>query len=151
MASNRPNRPIRLATFDYRGFHRYHVRTSTWRDAPAFATAPIACLTRSQMFHSAALANMEVDAYCFMPDHAHVLVRGTTACSLLGDFVSDWKQRSAHAVRARYGVRLWRPGYFDRILREDECSIGVARYILENPVRAGLARTAGAYPWAWCR
>jgi hypothetical protein len=114
------NRPIRLVTFDYRGFHRYHVRTSTWLGEPAFAATPIACLTRSQMFHSAVRAHMEIDAYCLMPDHAHVLVRGTNATSVLAAFVCDWMQKSAHAVRTRHGVRLWRPGYFDRILREGE-------------------------------
>jgi hypothetical protein len=36
------------------------------------------------------------------------------------------------------------------VLRENEGNEVVVRYILENPVRAGLAARIGEYPHAWC-
>ena len=44
--------------------------------------------------------------------------------------------------------RLWQDGYYDRILRDDEQTIVVARYILENPVRAGLVEGFDEYPYS---
>jgi len=46
------------------------------------------------------------------------------------------------------GQSLWQPGYHEHILRDEEVSDIVARYILENPVRAGLASQLGEYPFA---
>jgi hypothetical protein len=39
-------------------------------------------------------------------------------------------------------------GFFERVLRSDEQTGVVARYILENPVRAGLAATLLEYPYS---
>ena len=43
--------------------------------------------------------------------------------------------------------RLWQPFGYEHILRADERVEVVARYILENPVRAGLARVVSEYPF----
>jgi hypothetical protein len=42
---------------------------------------------------------------------------------------------------------LWQRSYYDHILREDEDVVGVARYVLENPVRAGLVTEVIQYPF----
>ena len=44
------------------------------------------------------------------------------------------------------GSRLWQEGFHDRILRDNDPTEGVVRYILENPVRAGLVDDPRAYP-----
>ena len=46
-----------------------------------------------------------------------------------------------------FGERLWQRYGFERTLRRDESTLSVARYILENPVRAGLAASAEDYPF----
>jgi REP element-mobilizing transposase RayT len=38
----------------------------------------------------------------------------------------------------QFGDRLWQRYGFERVLRDDEATLDVARYILRNPVRAGL-------------
>ena len=40
---------------------------------------------------------------------------------------------------------LWQRSYFERVLRDDEDVVGVARYLLNNPVRAGLAASPQEY------
>ena len=88
---------------------------------------------------------MGIIAYCFMPDHVHLLVeaRGETADAIA--FVHQAKQRSGYAVARAYGLKLWQPSFYDRILRREEATLSVARYILENPVRAGLVKSPGEY------
>jgi putative transposase len=85
-----------------------------------------------------------------MPDHVHVLLAGqsTDACAL--HFVAAWKQTTGYRHARTCQGRLWQPGYYDRILREGESDACVARYILENPVRGGLAGEVGEFPFAWC-
>ena len=144
------NRLPRLRNFDYVGFHRYHVRISTWGQVHHFANPAITCAVRSQMLHMAGPEGMVIRAYCYMPNHVHVLAHGTCPTADLRSFVRRWKQRSAYRIAETHHVRLWRTGYFDRILREHEGDASVARYILENPVRAGLARNVGEYLFAWC-
>jgi len=103
---------------------------------------------RSQFLRCARANDFEILAYCFMPDHLHLVAKGLTPTSYLRDFVAVAKQRSAYAARAWMRGRLWQPGYYERILRDRDDVQNVIRYVLENPVRAGLVRVAGDYPFA---
>jgi hypothetical protein len=60
-----------------------------------------------------------------------------------------WSQflRVAHAYKKEFGRRLWQPFGYEHVLRDDEDVITVARYILANPVRAGLVATVMDYPF----
>ena len=45
---------------------------------------------------------------------------------------------SGYHFKQQFGQRLWQRYGFERVLRDDEQTLVVARYIVENPVRAGL-------------
>ncbi|AYG44009.1 transposase [Pseudomonas sp. Leaf58] len=81
-----------------------------------------------------------------MPDHVHWLIelKDTTLCSLMRRF----KSRSSHALYQRgfRRERVWQSGYQDRALRRDEDMRRVARYVICNPIRAGLVTRVGDYP-----
>ncbi|MFD2645180.1 REP-associated tyrosine transposase [Pseudomonas japonica] len=84
-------------------------------------------------------------AWVVMPDHIHWLVdlqRGSLAC-----LMQRFKSRSARAVnQVRQGSgRLWQPGFHDRALRREEDVKAVARYIIANPLRAGLVERVQDY------
>lgn len=81
-----------------------------------------------------------------MPDHVHALVEGTADGSQLKVFVHQAKQLSAYQYGQGNG-RLWQPSYWDHVLREHESTLPYVRYILENPVRAGLVESPEAYPY----
>ena len=89
----------------------------------------------------------DILGYCVMPDHVHLVVEGRTESSDLKRFAKMAKQRSG-AQFARTARRpLWQEGYFDRVLRESDDIRGVVRYILENPIRAGIAERVEDYPY----
>jgi hypothetical protein len=48
------------------------------------------------------------------------------------------KQYSGYYYSKAFGSRLWQRYGFERVLRNDEATLVVARYTLENPLRAGL-------------
>ena len=83
-----------------------------------------------------------------MPDHIHALLEAQSERSDFQVFVKRFKQTTGFAYRQKTKERLWQAGYHERILRNDEASPAVVRYILENPVRAGLTKAIGEYPFA---
>ena len=87
-------------------------------------------------------------AFVVMPDHLHWLFT-LTAGSLAG-LVARGKSRSAQAINiqlSKQGAPVWQRGFHDHALRRDEDLQAVARYVVANPVRAGLVDSARNYPW----
>ena len=81
-----------------------------------------------------------------MPDHLHMLVEGLAENADLTCFVKDSKQSSGYAHKQRFQEALWQPSWFDRVLRKEEQTTDVIRYILLNPIRAGLVESVSEYP-----
>jgi REP element-mobilizing transposase RayT len=82
-----------------------------------------------------------------MPDHIHLLLQlGETP---LHRVMSRLKSRSAIYLNREIGRtgRFWTPAYYDHAIRREENLIKVARYIVANPIRKGLVKKAGHYPY----
>ncbi|NWE49342.1 transposase [Pseudomonas gingeri] len=81
-----------------------------------------------------------------MPDHFHWLVELKNGT--LPELMLATKSRSAREINARSGRsgRLWQKGFHDRAIRREEDLLAVARYIVANPLRAGLVTQVGDYP-----
>ena len=86
-------------------------------------------------------------AYCFMPDHLHLLVEGSEE-SDLARLMKTFNQASSHDYRRRVGRPLWQRSYYDHVLRGSDELQPAIEYILENPIRAGLVDNVGAYPFS---
>lgn len=86
-------------------------------------------------------------AFVVMPDHVHWLVR-LIAGAGLAHVVRSIKGRSAHIINRKLQRRgpLWQAGYHDHAVRYEEDLIGLARYVVANPLRAGLVKRIGDYP-----
>nr|WP_200980711.1 transposase [Pseudomonas cichorii] len=85
-------------------------------------------------------------AWVVMPDHFHWLVE--LQSGNLGLLMRRVKSGSSRAVMATGSVqsRVWQKGYHDRAVRREEDLRHIARYIVANPLRAGLVRKVGDYP-----
>jgi REP element-mobilizing transposase RayT len=83
-----------------------------------------------------------------MPDHVHLLVEGQADDSDCRQFISRAKQYSGFHYRTAFRQRLWQRYGYERTLRGTEALISVARYILENPVRARLVTRIDEYPFS---
>ena len=137
-------RPRRLDGVSYIGFQRYFLTTCTAFKRPTFATEPHVAPVLTQLLHAAVLFEFAIPAYCFMPDHIHVLLIAQSERADFKAFVKRFKQLSGFTYRERKNKPLWQPGYHERVLRDDEATLAIARYILENPIRAGLATARGS-------
>jgi putative transposase len=146
----RTGRPERLRGFCDVGFHRYFLTFCTFRRRQVFIAEATVNLTRNEILRAADREQFTITAYCFMPDHLHVLVEALAETADARRFIARAKQFSGYAWSARTGQPLWQRYGFERVLRDDDATIDVARYILENPVRAGLASAPEAYPFSGC-
>ena len=126
----------------------YHIINSSHGRRPLFsdlASARAVILVMRQM-HAAGWLNSH--AWVLMPDHLHWLFslgeRGDLASTM-----NRFKSGSAHAMRKlnRKVERVWQNGYFDHGVRSDEDLRVIARYIVANPLRAGLCQNVGDYSW----
>jgi putative transposase len=127
----------------------YAITTSVRGRRPVFKRPEIVGLCLEKLRETSARTGFEVLAYCYMPDHLHLLLQTTEDADLVA-FMRIFKQLSGYAYRRSTGDRqlLWQTSYYDHILRRDEDALGVARYIWANPVRAGLVESVGEYPFS---
>ena len=86
--------------------------------------------------------------WVLMPDHWHGLVElgGADSLSTLVGRIKGSTSRAVNVSRAASG-QVWARGFHDHAVRRDEDVVSLARYVVRNPVRAGLARRVGEYPF----
>ncbi len=91
----------------------------------------------------------EVHAYCLMTNHVHLLVTPRQAES------SGQLFRRLHLLHSQYINRkrgrtgsLWEGRFRSCVVESETYLLHCYRYIESNPVRAGLARDPGDYPWS---
>ncbi len=125
----------------------YHVTFATMKRRPTFtelrpARVVINCLRRE-------VEEGHAHSMCFvlMPDHLHWFVQ-TREAKPLGIVINNLKSRSARGVNQALGQtgRVPQKGFYDRAIRESEDLPGIARYIVANPLRAGLVNSVRDYP-----
>jgi REP element-mobilizing transposase RayT len=83
-----------------------------------------------------------------MPDHLHWLMQLPEG-GCLEDAMRGLKAHSGrrvNQVRGTPGEPVWQEGFHDRALRQEEDLRRAARYLVANPLRAGLVSDLGDYP-----
>ena len=131
----------------------YHITVVTRRRQRYFEPFAAACTAARSFTDARSLGDATLLAWVLMPDHAHWLLQ-------LGDrdslqvVVGRMKARSARAVNRLRGEKrpVWSSAWHDHAVRNDESLRDVARYIVANPLRAGLVKSVCDYPFwdaAW--
>lgn len=85
-------------------------------------------------------------AWVIMPNHVHILIR-LLGENLLSEVMHSIKSYTAHQANKLLGRtgRFWSVESFDRYIRNAEHFHSTAKYIEENPVKAGLC--SGPEDW----
>jgi REP-associated tyrosine transposase len=96
-----------------------------------------------------------IGRHVIMPDHVHFFCRPERDAKPLSEFMAFWKSytsRRVHALgrprSAPAATALWQREFFDHVLRSSESYSEKWDYVRENPVRAGLVRSANDWPYA---
>ena len=126
----------------------YLLTSVSYRRRPVFADFHLGRLVVNAMRHHDLRGHTDTLAYVVMPDHFHWLLS-------LGDhfdlprLMVSLKGYTARRIKERIdlgGDPLWQEGYHDHALRREEDIQATARYIVANPLRAGLVERLGDYP-----
>ncbi|MBS4096126.1 MAG: transposase [Sulfuricella sp.] len=137
---------LRIGRFSETG-RVYLITTATPRRKPLFTDFILARLMVRALHECDATGETQTLSYVLMPDHLHWLFELTNG--ELSDAVKRFKSTSSrwlNATRNTPGAPTWQAGFHDRALRREEDLQAVARYIVANPLRAGLVKRIGDYP-----
>jgi putative transposase len=137
----------RLNNGCYVGLQRYFLTICARDRQKVFTDVRVVTPVVMHLLATATSHQFTVIAYCLMPDHAHALLEALADAADFREFVRIFKQRTSFDWKQETGATLWQRGYFDRVLRADEDTVSVARYILENPIRARLVGDPRDYPY----
>jgi putative transposase len=140
------SRPCRLDSPDYVGLRQYFLTICARQRGRFFTDPATVALVLAHFLRVATDESFEVLAYCFMPDHLHLIVVARSEAADLQRFVRLAKQRSGFSFVHRAGRRLWQESYYERVIRSEASLPGIVEYVLGNPVRAGLATSPAEYP-----
>lgn len=89
----------RLKNFGYEGYHRYFVTICTHERNHIFKNDAIVRQLIRVLKDMSNNLGFKVWAYCFMPDHLHLLVEGESPDSDLKKFISSYKQYTGYYYR----------------------------------------------------
>ncbi len=99
----------------------------------------------------------DVLAYCIMPNHGHLVLTpyesSDTADYSLTKIMHNIKRNSAnHAnkVLDRTGA-FWQHESYDHFARDEKELERIIKYVLYNPVKAGLVKEQTDWKWSYCK
>ena len=139
-------KPNRLAPESYRGCRAYFLTicTDRWRKLLTGTNFIKALITL--LGQTCRTQGRNVYAYCFMPDHLHLVLTGEPSDSSLPRFVQAFKSLGVRESWRHDIKSLWQKGFYDHLLRGSESMDAAAWYVFLNPVRAGLVQRAEDWP-----
>ena len=125
----------------------YLITTVTHERKPIFSDFDIARILIRELQSTCNELQVESLAWVVMPDHLHWLF--VLNHSFMSEVVRRIKGKSAYSINGYRGRhrKVWQKGFHDHALRKEEDIKAVARYIIANPLRAGLVDNIGDYPF----
>ena len=124
----------------------YFVTTVTYQRKPLFKNLHLARAVIQVMKRLDRDDYVKSISWIVMPDHVHWLfqLENNMALAEVMKRLKAWSARSINTQLNRKG-KVWQKTYYDHALRQDEDVKAVSRYIVANPLRAGLVEDVGMY------
>jgi putative transposase len=141
-------KPSRLNSLSYKGYYRYFITIRSYNFKPHFIRDEVVTKVIEILKNTATQEGFAIWAYCFMPDHLHLLIEGKKAEADMRRFTRLFKQKTGYWFKGIYGKKLWALNYYEHVLRDDEATLAVVRYIFRNPVRKGIVEDYSSYSYS---
>ena len=120
-----PPKNIRLEQDQYIGLRIYFVTVCCHKRRRSFENPEAAGSAIQILKDTASHQCFEVHAYCFMPDHLHVISLGNSDSSDILQGVEDFKHATGYWLKQHYDPVRWEKSFHDRIIRARELGIMV--------------------------
>jgi REP element-mobilizing transposase RayT len=137
---------IRLPAAAYRTGEPFLLTLCAASDTEPFRVLAVARRVVTRLDAATATRTGFILAWCLMPDHLHAVIAGAPdVVAWAGVFKA---QTTKDVQSLGWTGPLWQRSFHDRGLRDDGASIERAvRYVLDNPVRAGLVMHVDDWPY----
>ncbi len=89
--------------------------------------------------------------YVVMPNHVHALISPKVELKTITQGLKGFTARRANELLHRTGQPFWQSETFDHWCRSEDEFYRIKRYILHNPVRAGLVKNPEDWRWSSAR
>jgi putative transposase len=147
-----PHREIREKTHrlpleHYRGDITVAFTACVREEAALFVSRDIVSVFTQSLANAMQKNQCEVFVYCFMPDHAHIIVHGRDRQSDAWRGMVAFKQHTGFWLARHWPAFAWQKDFYDHIIRADEDLGAQIRYVANNPVRKGLVSHWHEYPY----
>lgn len=93
-------------------------------------------------------SDYSLHSWVVMPNHVHLLITPRAEASAIMRKLKGATAREANKQLHREGKPFWQHESYDRLVRSPEEFRRVESYIVQNPVRAGLAASVEEYRWS---
>ena len=121
----------------------------TARSGPMFLRQDtIASLVAASLHRGVKLGHYDLAAYIIMANHVHALLLPKVSVSQLMKSLKGYTAREANRLLGRTGTPFWQKESYDHWVRDEAEWRRIARYIENNPVKAGLVSSPEAYRWS---
>jgi len=106
------------------------------------------CVVTSVLRGATELRQYDLHAFVVMPNHVHLLITPNVALRIVTAGIKTTSARAANVILGRSGERFWQIESYDHWVRNGIEHQRICDYIERNPVSAGLAANAEAWPWS---
>ena len=135
---------------------------------PVFRYTAHLQLLRAVMYEAKERYPFKMLAYCFLPDHFHLLIHpavGVTHSQIMHSIKPNFTKQYKEGMGLQGSMKFWQKRYWDHIIRDEDDLADHLDYIHYNPVKHKLVakpedwpnssfrywREKGNYPpkWGW--
>ena len=114
----------------------------TWLRMPAVENVVIAAIRKGTP------GDYVLHTWVVMPNHVHLLLTPKIEPSVALRRLKGASARAANELLGLTGQPFWQDENYDHLVHSQAEFERIENYILQNPVRAGLARVEEEYPWS---
>ena len=118
------------------------------RSGPTYLALPGVAGLVGESIRFGGVLDYDLHAWVVMPNHVHLLITPRSEVSKFLRKLKGFTAGQANRLLDRAGQTFWQEESYDRLVRSREEFKRIEAYILNNPVRAGLVRSAEEYQWS---
>ncbi|NUM47634.1 MAG: transposase [Anaerolineales bacterium] len=123
---------------------------------PTWHKDPFIAVQVKNSLHFLENQKYHLDSYTIMPNHAHVVLKPLPKNDQkffgLSEIMHSLKRFTAHEANKilnRDGP-FWQSESYDHVVRDEAEWRRIIRYVVYNPVKAGLVKNWQDWPWTYC-
>ncbi len=134
-------------------FRKYDSLLDTGRYGEKLLTLPQIIKVVKHTLHFPDGKDYLLICYCIMPNHVHIVIKllnGSRSISKIMQSIKRISARDCNRILHRRG-KFWQEESFDRLVRDETELYNILKYVLTNPVKAGLVNTWDEWEHTYCR